>query len=210
MKVLIVGSGGREHAIATSVAKSEKVSKIYCAPGNAGIGQIAECVSIGAMEFDRIVAFAKEKEIDLTIVGMDDPLVGGLVDELEKAGLRAFGPRKNAAILEGSKAFSKDLMKKYNIPTASYENFETPEEALVREIREELDTEIAVGDLAETVEYDYPTFHLSMRCYWCSVVSGELELKEHAAAKWLSKEELFDVEWLPADIELIKKIQEIM
>ncbi|MCH5261729.1 MAG: phosphoribosylamine--glycine ligase [Lachnospiraceae bacterium] len=130
MKVLIVGSGGREHAIAVSVAKSPKVDKIYCAPGNAGIGQIAECVPIGAMEFDRIVAFAKEKEIDLTIVGMDDPLVGGLVDELEAAGLRVFGPRKNAAVLEGSKAFSKDLMKKYNIPTAAYENFDDPEKAL--------------------------------------------------------------------------------
>ena len=116
MKVLIVGSGGREHAIAVSVAKSPRVDKIYCAPGNAGIGQIAECVPIGAMEFDKIVSFAKEKEIDLTIVGMDDPLVGGLVDEMEAAGLRVFGPRKNAAILEGSKAFSKDLMKKYNIP----------------------------------------------------------------------------------------------
>lgn len=111
LKVLIVGSGGREHAIAVSAAKSKKVDKIYCAPGNAGIGLVAECVPIGAMEFDKIVAFAKEKEIDLTIVGMDDPLVGGLIDELEKAGLRAFGPRKNAAILEGSKAFSKDLMK---------------------------------------------------------------------------------------------------
>lgn len=130
MKVLIVGSGGREHAIAASVAKSKKVEQIYCAPGNAGIGQIAECVPIGAMEFDRIVAFAKEKEIDLTIVGMDDPLVGGLIDELEAAGLRAFGPRKNAAILEGSKAFSKDLMKKYHIPTAAYENFDNYEEAL--------------------------------------------------------------------------------
>ena len=130
MKVLIVGSGGREHAIATSVSKSKNVDKIYCAPGNAGIGLIAECVPIGAMEFDKIVAFAKEKEIDLTIVGMDDPLVGGLVDELNAAGLRAFGPRKNAAILEGSKAFSKDLMKKYNIPTAAYENFDTPEAAL--------------------------------------------------------------------------------
>ena len=130
MKVLIVGSGGREHAIATSVAKSPKVDKIYCAPGNAGIGMIAECVPIGAMEFDKIVAFAKEKEIDLTIVGMDDPLVGGLIDELEKAGLRAFGPRKNAAILEGSKAFSKDLMKKYNIPTAAYENFDNAEDAI--------------------------------------------------------------------------------
>lgn len=130
MKVLIVGSGGREHAIADSVAKSPRVSKIYCAPGNAGIGQIAECVPIGAMEFEKIVAFAKEKEIDLTIVGMDDPLVGGLVDEMEAAGLRVFGPRKNAAILEGSKAFSKDLMKKYHIPTAAYENFDDPEAAL--------------------------------------------------------------------------------
>lgn len=130
MKVLIVGSGGREHAIATSVAKSSKVEKIYCAPGNAGIALLAECVPIGAMEFDKIVAFAKEKEIDLTIVGMDDPLVGGLVDELEKEGLRAFGPRRDAAILEGSKAFSKDLMKKYHIPTAAYETFEDADEAL--------------------------------------------------------------------------------
>lgn len=130
MKVLIVGSGGREHAIAASAAKSPRVDKIYCAPGNAGIGMIAECVPIGAMEFDKIVSFAKEKEIDLTIVGMDDPLVGGLVDALEKEGLRAFGPRKNAAILEGSKAFSKDLMKKYNIPTAAYENFDNADDAL--------------------------------------------------------------------------------
>ena len=130
MKILIVGSGGREHAIALSVAKSPKADKIYCAPGNAGIGQIAECVPIGAMEFDKLVAFAKEKEIDLTIVGMDDPLVGGLVDEMEAAGLRVFGPRKNAAILEGSKAFSKDLMKKYKIPTAAYENFDDPAKAL--------------------------------------------------------------------------------
>ena len=130
MKVLIVGSGGREHAIALSVKKSPKVDKIYCAPGNAGIGQIAECVPIKAMEFDKLVAFAKEKEIDLTIVGMDDPLVGGIIDEFEAAGLRAFGPRKNAAILEGSKAFSKDLMKKYGIPTAAYENFDDPKAAL--------------------------------------------------------------------------------
>ena len=130
MKVLIVGSGGREHAIATAVAKSPKVDKIYCAPGNAGIGQVAECVNIGAMEFDKLVDFAKEKEIDLTVIGMDDPLVGGIVDKFEEAGLRVFGPRKNAAILEGSKAFSKDLMKKYNIPTAGYENFDSPEEAM--------------------------------------------------------------------------------
>ena len=130
MKVLIVGSGGREHAIAYSVAKSDKVSKIYCAPGNAGISEYAECVKIGAMEFDKIVAFAKETAIDLVIVGMDDPLVGGLVVELDAAGFRTFGPRKNAAILEGSKAFSKDLMKKYNIPTAAYENFTDSDAAI--------------------------------------------------------------------------------
>ncbi len=130
MKVLIVGSGGREHTIAACVAKSPKVDKIYCAPGNAGIGQIAECLPIGAMEFDKLVAFAKEQAIDLTIVGMEDPLVGGLVDEMEAAGLRVFGPKKNAAILEGSKAFSKDLMKKYKIPTAAYENFDDPQDAL--------------------------------------------------------------------------------
>ena len=130
MKVLIVGGGGREHAIAYCVAKRSKVEKMYCAPGNAGSAELAECVPIGAMEFDKLVTFAKEKEIDLAIVGMDDPLVGGLIDEFEKAGIRAFGPRKNAAILEGSKAFSKDLMKKYNIPTAAYENFDNADEAL--------------------------------------------------------------------------------
>ena len=130
MKVLIVGGGGREHAIAYCVAKSSKVEKMYCAPGNAGIAELAECVPIGAMEFDKLVTFAKEKEIDLAIVGMDDPLVGGLIDEFEKAGIRAFGPRKNAAILEGIKAFSKDLMKKYDIPTAAYENFDNADEAL--------------------------------------------------------------------------------
>ena len=130
MKVLVVGSGGREHAIVTSVAKSPRVDKIYCAPGNAGIAALAECVSIGAMEFEKLVAFAKEKEIDFTIIGMDDPLVGGIVDAFEAEGLKVFGPRKNAAILEGSKAFSKDLMKKYNIPTAAYENFTSAEEAL--------------------------------------------------------------------------------
>lgn len=130
MKVLVVGSGGREHAICTSVAKSPRVDKIYCAPGNAGIAALAECVPIGAMEFDKLVAFAKENAIDFTIIGMDDPLVGGIVDEFEAAGLKCFGPRKNAAILEGSKAFSKDLMKKYDIPTAGYENFTNPEDAL--------------------------------------------------------------------------------
>ena len=130
MNILIVGSGGREHAIALSVSKSPLAEKIYCAPGNAGISAIAQCVPIGAMEFEKLVSFAKEKEIDLVIVGMDDPLVGGLVDECGAAGIRAFGPRKNAAILEGSKAFSKELMKKYGIPTAAYETFDDAEKAL--------------------------------------------------------------------------------
>lgn len=130
MKVLIVGSGGREHAIAVSVAKSSQVDKIYCAPGNAGIAFVAECVDIAAMEFEKLADFAEEKQIDLTIVGMDDPLVGGIVDVFEERGLRVFGPRKNAAIIEGSKVFSKDLMKKYHIPTAAYENFTDADAAL--------------------------------------------------------------------------------
>lgn len=130
MKILIVGSGGREHALAWKIARSPKAEKIYCAPGNAGIAEYAECVDIKAMEFERLAAFAREKEIDLTVVGMDDPLVGGIVDVFEAEGLRIFGPRKNAAILEGSKAFSKDLMKKYHIPTAAYENFDDPKAAL--------------------------------------------------------------------------------
>lgn len=130
MKILIVGGGGREHAIAWKVSQSDRVEKLYCAPGNAGIAEYAECVDIGVMEFDRLAAFAGEKEIDLAVIGMDDPLVGGIVDVFEKQGIRVFGPRKEAAILEGSKAFSKDLMKKYGIPTAAYENFDDPEKAL--------------------------------------------------------------------------------
>ncbi len=130
MKILIVGSGGREHAIAASAAKSTQVDKIYCAPGNAGIAQIAQCVDIAAMEFDKLADFAEAEDIGLTIIGMDDPLVGGVVDVFEKRGLRVFGPRKNAAVIEGSKAFSKDLMKKYHIPTAAYENFSDPDAAI--------------------------------------------------------------------------------
>ncbi len=130
MKVLIVGSGGREHAIAWKVAQSKRVEKIYCAPGNAGIEEYAECVNIGAMEFDKLTRFAEEKKIDLTVVGMDDPLVGGIVNAFEEKGLRVFGPRQLAAMIEGSKAFSKDLMKKYHIPTAAYENFDNPQKAL--------------------------------------------------------------------------------
>jgi phosphoribosylamine--glycine ligase len=130
MKILIVGGGGREHAIAASVRKSPQVTKLYCAPGNGGIADLAECVPIGVMEFEKLAAFAREKEIDLTIIGMDDPLVGGVVDFFEASGLRVFGPRKNAAILEGSKSFAKDLMKKYNIPTAAYQTFTSAKAAL--------------------------------------------------------------------------------
>jgi phosphoribosylamine--glycine ligase len=130
MKVLIVGSGGREHAIALAVSKSKKVDKIYCAPGNAGIGTIAELVPIKAMEFEALADFAEKEKIDLAIIGMDDPLVGGIVDVFNARSLRVFGPTKAAAILEGSKAFSKDLMKKYNIPTAAYETFDNADAAV--------------------------------------------------------------------------------
>ena len=130
LKVLIVGGGGREHAIAWKVAQSRKVDKLYCAPGNAGIAQVAECVDIGVMDFEKLTAFAREQDIDLTIIGPDDPLAAGAADAFEAAGLRVFGPVKSAAILEASKAFSKDLMKKYHIPTAAYETFDSPEKAL--------------------------------------------------------------------------------
>ena len=130
MKVLIVGSGGREHAIAWKVSKSPLVDKIYCAPGNAGIAQIAECVPIGAMEFEKLADFAQEKGIDLTVIGMDEPLVGGIVDVFEERGLRVFGPRKDTAVIEGSKVFSKNLMKKYGIPTGAYEIFSDADEAV--------------------------------------------------------------------------------
>ena len=130
MKILVVGSGGREHAIVKKLAQSKKNPKIYVAPGNAGTEEIATNVAISVMDFDSLVDFAKKEKIDLTVVGMDDPLVGGIVDRFEAEGLRVFGPRKNAAILEGSKAFSKDLMKKYGIPTAAYENFNDPQKAI--------------------------------------------------------------------------------
>lgn len=129
MKILIVGSGGREHALAWKCSLSPKVEKIYCAPGNAGIAQLAELVPLKPDQFDELADFAASNEIDLTIIGMDDPLAGGIVDVFEARGLRVFGPRKRAAILEASKAFSKDLMKKYGIPTASYETFTKLEEA---------------------------------------------------------------------------------
>jgi len=130
MKILVGGGGGREHAIVKKLAQSKKNPKIYVAPGNAGTEENATNVAISVMDFDALVNFAKKEKIDLTVVGMDDPLVGGIVDIFEAEGLRVFGPRKNAAILEGSKAFSKDLMKKYGIPTAAYENFNDPQKAI--------------------------------------------------------------------------------
>ena len=123
MKILVVGGGGREHAIVWKIAQSPKVDKIYCAPGNGGIAELDECVDIGATDIENMVKFAEEKAVDLVMVAPDDPLVLGMVDAMEKDGIRAFGPRANAAIIEGSKAFSKELMKKYNIPTAGYEVF---------------------------------------------------------------------------------------
>lgn len=130
MNVLVVGSGGREHAIVWKLAQSDKVDKIYCAPGNGGIAELAECVPIGVMEFDKLTEFAENNNIGLTVVAPDDPLAAGAVDAFEAAGLKAFGPNKAAAIIEGSKAFSKDLMKKYNIPTAAYEVFDNSKAAV--------------------------------------------------------------------------------
>lgn len=130
MKVLVVGGGGREHAIVHKLSKSKKIEKIYCAPGNPGIKELAETINISPMDFDLLIKFAKDNNIDLTIAAMDDTLVAGIVDEFEKNNLKIFGPNKRAAIIEGSKAFSKDLMKKYNIPTANYETFSSYEEAV--------------------------------------------------------------------------------
>lgn len=124
MKVLVVGGGGREHAIVWKLSQNKDIDTIYCAPGNGGIAGLAQCVDIKATDIDGVVEFAKTNKIDLTVVAPDDPLVLGMVDELEKNGLRAFGPRKAAAIIEGSKVFSKQLMKKYGIPTAEYEVFD--------------------------------------------------------------------------------------
>ena len=131
MSVLVIGGGGREHAICVALAKSPKTGKLYCIPGNAGISQVAECVpSVGVMEFEKIADFiAEHKDITMTVVAPDDPLAAGLVDYLEERGFRAFGPRANAAIIEGSKAFSKHLMTKYGIPTADYKEFTDYDEA---------------------------------------------------------------------------------
>ncbi len=130
MKLLMIGGGGREHALIRKLKESPRVETIYCAPGNGGISRDAQCVAISAMDIDSVVAFSKENQIDLVFVAPDDPLAAGMVDALEAAGIRAFGPSKLAAEIESSKVFSKNLMKKYGIPTARYEVFEAPETAL--------------------------------------------------------------------------------
>jgi phosphoribosylamine---glycine ligase len=130
MRILVIGRGGREHAIVWALKKSPKVSKLFCAPGNGGIASLAECVPIQELQFEEISVFAKEQQIDLVMVAPDDPLAAGLVDYLEERGILAFGPRANAAIIEGSKVFTKNLLKKYNIPTAAYESFDSYEPAL--------------------------------------------------------------------------------
>ena len=130
MKVLVVGGGGREHAIIRKLKESPKVEAIYCAPGNGGIAADAECFPVNAMDIEGMKALAKEKAVDLVFVAPDDPLAAGMVDAMEEAGFKAFGPRANAAIIESSKVFSKDLMKKYNIPTAGYEVFDDPDKVL--------------------------------------------------------------------------------
>ncbi|WP_055109693.1 phosphoribosylamine--glycine ligase [Paenibacillus ihumii] len=129
MDILVIGGGGREHAICWALAKSPKAGRIYCAPGNAGIAQVAETVPIAVNEFDKLTAFAQEKQVGLVVVGPDDPLADGIVDAFEAKSIPVFGPRKNAAHIEGSKTFMKDLLKKYNIPTAAYEKFDDYEEA---------------------------------------------------------------------------------
>ena len=116
MKVLVIGSGGREHAIVQKISMSSKVEKLYCAPGNAGIAELAQCIDISVSDYAGLADFAKSEGIGLTVVGPDDPLVGGVVDVFMERGLRVFGPEKKAAIIEGSKAFSKELMQKYGIP----------------------------------------------------------------------------------------------
>jgi len=130
MKVLVVGSGGREHAIVWKLSRSSRVDKIYCAPGNGGISELAECLDIGVLDTESIIKACKDKNIDLVVVAPDDPLAMGMVNELTKAGIRAFGPTREAALIESSKSFSKSLMKKYGIPTAGFETFDDVNKAM--------------------------------------------------------------------------------
>ncbi|MBY9082190.1 phosphoribosylamine--glycine ligase [Paenibacillus sp. HN-1] len=177
MDILVIGGGGREHAICWSLSKSPRADKIYCAPGNAGIAQIAECVPIGVFEFDKQAAFAKEKKVGLVVVGPDDPLAAGIVDHLEGEGLRVFGPRKNAAEIEGSKAFMKDLLHKYNIPTAAYRKFTEYEEALAYLREQPIPVVIKADGLAAgkgvTVAYSREEAEQALQDMMVSRVFGE-------------------------------------
>lgn len=177
MDILVIGGGGREHAICWSLSKSPRADKIYCAPGNAGIAQIAECVPIGVFEFDKQAAFAKEKQVGLVVVGPDDPLAAGIVDHLEGEGLRVFGPRKNAAEIEGSKAFMKDLLHKYNIPTAAYRKFTEYEEALAYLREQPIPVVIKADGLAAgkgvTVAYSREEAEQALQDMMVSRVFGE-------------------------------------
>ncbi|MBO5790168.1 MAG: phosphoribosylamine--glycine ligase, partial [Clostridia bacterium] len=148
MKVMVVGGGGREHAIIRKLKENETITELYALPGNGGIARDAICVNIGAKDIEAQVAFAKENGIDFAVVAPDDPLVLGMVDALEEIGIPAFGPKANAAIIEGSKVFSKNLMKKYNIPTAAYEVFENAADALAFVEKAPLPTVIKADGLA--------------------------------------------------------------
>ncbi|MHA6533765.1 phosphoribosylamine--glycine ligase [Paenibacillus sp. BAC0078] len=177
MDILVVGGGGREHAIIWSLSRSPKAGKIYCAPGNAGIAQLAECVPIGVFEFDKLVAFAKERKIDYVVIGPDDPLAAGIVDAFEAHGIPVFGPRKNAAEIEGSKTFMKDLLHKYSIPTAAYEKFSDYDAALAYLRGQGLPIVIKADGLAAgkgvTVAYSLEEAELALRDIMVTKVFGE-------------------------------------
>ncbi len=177
MDILVVGGGGREHAIIWSLSRSPKAGKIYCAPGNAGIAQLAECVPIGMFEFDKLTAFAKEKSIDYVVIGPDDPLAAGIVDAFEAHHIPVFGPRKNAAEIEGSKTFMKDLLHKYSIPTAAYEKFSDYEAALSYLRGQGLPIVIKADGLAAgkgvTVAYSREEAELALRDIMVTKVFGE-------------------------------------
>ncbi|OKP82865.1 phosphoribosylamine--glycine ligase [Paenibacillus helianthi] len=177
MDILVVGGGGREHAIIWSLSRSPKAGKIYCAPGNAGIAQLAECVPIDVFEFDKLTAFAKDKNIDYVVIGPDDPLAAGIVDAFEAEDIPVFGPRKNAAEIEGSKTFMKDLLHKYSIPTAAYEKFSDYEAALAYLRSQGLPIVIKADGLAAgkgvTVAYSREEAELALQDIMVTKVFGE-------------------------------------
>jgi phosphoribosylamine--glycine ligase len=177
MDILVIGGGGREHAIVWALAKSPQAGRIFCAPGNAGIGTIAECVPIAVGEFDRLTAFAIENHIGFVVIGPDDPLVDGIVDAFEAKGIRVFGPRQNAAAIEGSKTFMKDLLHKYQIPTAAYEKFDNYEDAHSYLLKQEVPIVIKADGLAAgkgvTVAFSMDEAQSALRDIMVNKVFGE-------------------------------------